>query len=144
VLEFKIKQGLLGTKESFPLKPFALDKTFSQYTLRRLLLESDLPAAIRSRLGGLQPALLNSYPRGYYQSVDRRFRLTWDSTLEFFRLGCGPLQLLGKAAYCPFQVLELKYDTAHAADAAEVAGHLPFRMTRISKYVFGVDSFDGY
>lgn len=144
VLEFKIKHGLLGAKESFPLKPFCLDTAFNSTILAQVLSGSELPANVRHLLRGLEPTLLNCYRRHYYQSADRRYRLTWDSHLEFYRLHRGHNSLLGQAAPCPWQVVELKYDQAHAAGAEQVAGALPFRLTRMSKYVFGVDSLDGY
>jgi SPX domain protein involved in polyphosphate accumulation len=144
VLEFKFKRGLLGSKASFPLKPFCLDNTFTSGVLQEVIRESELPEHMRQLLCGLEPALLNSYRRKYYRSADRRYRLTLDSGLEFFRLHHRHNAMLCKAAPCPFQVLELKYDEAHAADADEVAGALPFRLTKLSKYVLGVDSLDGY
>jgi hypothetical protein len=35
VMEFKVKQGLAGRKESFPLQPFVLDETFTVATFAR-------------------------------------------------------------------------------------------------------------
>ncbi len=144
ILEFKLKSGLLGRKESFALKSFSLDENFTGEVLQRALAESDLPAPIRRSLDGLEPALLNCYHRRYFQSVDRRYRVTWDSGLEFFRLRDGHNSLLCQAAPCPHQVLELKYDQEHAADAEIISTAFPFRVTKMSKYVFGVDSLDGY
>ncbi len=144
VLEFKIKHGLLGTKESFPLEPFCLDNLFNRKVMARVLSSSELPTNVRQLLVGLEPSLLNCYRRRYYQSADRRYRLTWDTRLEFFRLHRGHNSLLGKAPPCPLQVVELKYDQAHAAGAEEVAKALPFRVTRLSKYVFGVECLNGY
>ncbi|MCX6928043.1 MAG: VTC domain-containing protein [Verrucomicrobia bacterium] len=144
VLEFKLKRGLLGSKESYPLKPFYLDNTFASGTLRQVMGESALPANVRQLLSGLEPALLNCYRRKYYRSADRQYRLTVDSRLEFFRLHRSHNALLCKAAHWPFQVVELKYDEAHSAGADAIAAALPFRLTKMSKYVFGVDSLDGY
>src|SRR3954452_21340488 len=86
VLEFKIKRGLLGMKESFPLKPFRLDSTFSASQLERLLMASDLLSHARHRLAHLHPALVNRYHRAYFQSADTNYRITLDSHLEFFRV----------------------------------------------------------
>jgi len=144
VLELKSKRGLLGQKESFPLKPFQLDHTFAGDFLRRVLRESDLPDGVRYLLSDLEPALVNRYHRKYYQSADRKFRLTLDDKLEFFRVRPGHNAWLCKAPPCPFQVLELKYDQRHADGADEIAAAFPFRVTRMSKYAFGVDSLDGY
>jgi len=144
VLELKQKEGLLGTKASFPIQGFTLDTNFSADVLRRMVTESELPLPVRELLRGLEPALLNCYRRRYYRSADRRYRLTWDVDLSFYRLRPGHNALLGRAAPCPVQVLELKYDRQHAADACNIADALPFRLTKMSKYVYGVDSLDGY
>src|SRR5579872_1124802 len=44
VLEFKIKHGLAGEKESFPLKPFLLDENFNATALDQVIQKSELPA----------------------------------------------------------------------------------------------------
>ena len=38
-------------------------------------------------------------------------------------------------------VLELQYDEKYDEFANYVAGYFPFRMTKISKYVLGVEKF---
>ncbi len=144
VLEFKIKNGLLGTKQSFPLPPFELDHRFTVNTLKALLRESELPPPVRSRLLELKPALVNRYRRKYYQSADRHYRMTWDSGLEFYRVGNAHNTLYFKAMNCGHQVLELKYDQSACEGAERIASALPFRLSRMSKYVFGVDSVDGF
>ena len=144
ILEFKSKMGLLGQKHSYPLNPFRLDTTFTGEFLARVLQGSDLPQDVRQLLSDLEPTLVNCYRRHYFQSGDRKYRLTVDSSLEFFRVRPGHNSWMCKAPHCPFQVLELKYDQAHADGAGEIAAAFPFRVTRMSKYVFGLDSLDGY
>ena len=144
ILEFKSKSGLLGQKQSFPLNPFRLDNTFTGEFLRRVFQGSDLPDGVHQLLRGLEPTLVNCYRRQYYQSADRKYRLTLDSSLEFFRVRPGHNAWLCKAPHCPFRVVELKYDQAHADGAEIIASAFPFRVTRMSKYVFGLDSLDGY
>jgi hypothetical protein len=144
VLEFKIKNGLLGTKESFRLPSFHLDHTFTVNTLNALIREADLPIEVRSRLAELKPALMNRYWRKYYQSADRHYRMTWDSGLEFYRVRSGHNTLFFKVTTCPHQVLELKYDQSVWEGAERIASALPFRLSRMSKYVFGLDSLDGF
>jgi SPX domain protein involved in polyphosphate accumulation len=143
-LEFKSRSGLLGQKHAFPLDPFQLDNSFTGELLRGVLQGSDLPDGVRQLLSDLEPTLVNCYRRHYYQSADRKYRLTLDSGLEFFRVRPGHNAWLCKTPHCPFQVVELKYDQAHANGADEIAAAFPFRVTRMSKYVFGLDSLDGY
>jgi hypothetical protein len=144
VLEFKIKNGLLGTKQSFPLPPFQLDHTFTVNTLEALIDQAELPESMRRHLAGLKPALVNRYQRKYYQSADRQYRLTWDARLEFYRVRTSRNTLFCKAAPCRHQVVELKYDHSVWEGAERIASALPFRLSRMSKYVFGLDSLDGF
>jgi hypothetical protein len=41
-------------------------------------------------------------------------------------------------------ILELKYDHEQDEEAGFITNHLPFRMTKSSKYVMGIESFYGY
>jgi len=143
VLEFKIKRGLLGTKQSFALKPFTLDSTFAAHKLRQALLDSELPCAVRHQLAHLQPTLLNRYHRAYYRSADANYRITLDSDLEFLRVRPAHNMFLCKSPKFPCRVLELKFDNAHWEGAQEIANALPYRVTRMSKYVSGLDCLDG-
>jgi hypothetical protein len=143
VLEFKIKNGLVGTKKSFPLKPFLLDANFNAEDLRMVLRKSDLPDAIRQQMDGLEPTLLNRYQRKYYRSADGGYRLTLDANLEFFRIRSCYNSFLCRAVNRDYRVLELKYDRSDWEGAERIANAFPFRVTRISKYVHGLDCLDG-
>ena len=74
VLEFKIKQDVVGWKVSFPLLPLEVDATLDQRRLRRSLLSSDIPAEWQERLRDMAPVLMNRYHRRYYVSRDQRYR----------------------------------------------------------------------
>ncbi len=134
----------MGTKESFTLKPFLLDDNFNATALGQIIQKSALPPSIMQRLAGLEPTLVNRYQRKYYQSADKNYRLTLDSELEFFRVRPGHNAFLCQAARFPDQVLELKYDSTHWAGADAIANGFSFRITRMSKYVSGLDRLDGF
>ena len=144
VLEFKIKRGLLGTKVSFALKPFTLNTTFAAHHVQQALADSELPPEVRHQLAHLEPALVNRYHRAYYQSADANYRITLDSNLEFLRVRPAHNTFLCKAPRLPYRVLELKFDQACWEGALEIANALPFRVTRISKYIHGLDCLDGF
>jgi SPX domain protein involved in polyphosphate accumulation len=144
VLELKIKHGLLGRKESFPLAPFMVDQRFSDKVLRAAFRESALPLDIAHLVEALEPSLVNRYHRAYYISGDRHFRLTLDSGLEFFQVRGTANAFLCRAPRTSLRVVELKYDQAQAADAHVITDALPFRLARMSKYALGVDSVNGY
>ena len=94
--------------------------------------------------GLLHPVLLSHYQRAYLGTSDGRFRLTIDTEQGF--LGARNQQLTTQTrAARRFRhaetgvVLELKYDAEHDDAAQRIMQELPFRQTKSSKYVNGVD-----
>ncbi len=142
VLEFKIKEGLLGRKASFPLAPFTFEKGIETDELAALVRDSKLPDAVRRQMETFEPALVNRYHRKYFLSADGHYRVTLDSDLEFYRIRPRQNNFLHRTAEREYRVLELKYSTRHAAGAELAAGALPFRVGKISKYVLGLDYLD--
>lgn len=126
VLEVKIKNAELGYKEHYP-------QPDSQWSGLPHLLRH-LPAL---REQALQPVMVNRYRRNYWGSADGRFRITVDDSLQFaaYRPGCAPHFLLSDDAL----ILELKYAAEDDADAQHIFAGLPFRQTKNSKYVTGVN-----
>lgn len=127
VLETKIKNNQLGSKQSIPMT-----STFSVEEKATWLSQA------RARWGygeELSPTLLNSYHRSYYVDASGRFRLTLDTDM-CYGFARAPFRL-------PYQdtctVIEVKYP-AELADAADaLVQGLPFRATKHSKYVTGVE-----
>ena len=139
-LEFKFKQGLLGRKESFSLIPFTFDESFNQETLTRLIKDSALTDLIRLKMKSLEPVLLNRYRRKYFLSADRRFRITLDGEQKFWALDARNHRLRHEIQNDRDVVLELKYDQPHDDESQVITNHFPFRVTKSSKYVMGVDT----
>jgi len=83
---------------------------------------------------------VNRYRRHYFCSSDRKVRLTIDSDLTFYRFERHANCFLRRVHVPALVVLELKYSDAASTEAASVANQLPFRMTRMSKYVFGLNA----
>ena len=140
VLEQKCKRGHLGTKQSARLVPFEFTKYTSARGVRSWLEASPLPENLRHEVRQTEPALVNRYRRQYFRSSDRQVRLTIDSELAFFRFGRHTNSFLTRTDVPALIVLELKYSDRASAAAASVAHRLPFRMTRMSKYVFGLNA----
>jgi SPX domain protein involved in polyphosphate accumulation len=139
VLEFKIKRGWVGWKESLPFPPLEVGPELSAAGLRTLVEGSDLPPLARERLAGLRPALVNRYRREYYATPDGRFRVTIDDELTYYAVHPLAGRLHARAADHGVVIVELKYDRAHERQAERVASRFPFRLTRSSKYVRGVE-----
>lgn len=138
VLEFKVREGVLGNKISFPLKPFTLDSKFSLNTLKKVFAESDLPLWAYEVLMLLKPALLNRYKRKYTLNFDGNFRLTLDTDLSYYLIGNHNNTFM-QSHKGEEVIIELKYDYVDEKTAHQITNKLPFRLTKSSKYVNGVD-----
>jgi len=142
VLEFKLKQGHTGTKKSFQLPSFKIDKNnFNAAHWKKIFGEASLPEEITEKLSGLQPVLLNSYLRSYFTTVNKEFRITVDDRLEYFNLRPSWNILIHKHKEVFKTVVELKYDTALDSKAAEITNQFPFRLDKNSKFVSGMSHF---
>lgn len=138
VLEQKCKRGYVGTKHSARLAPFEFRAQVSAQDVRRWLETSPLSEHLFHEVRQAEPTLVNHYRRQYFRSRDRQVRLTIDCELAFFRFQRHANSFLARVEVPALVVLELKYSDAASEEAAAVANHLPFRMTRMSKYVFGL------
>jgi len=142
VLEFKIKRGSVGWKESFPFPALQVGPDLSALGFRTVVERADdLPPTARCRLAALRPALVNCYRREYYATPDGRFRVTIDDDLTYYALRPMAAGLHARAVDHGVVIVELKYDRAHERQAERVASRFPFRLTRSSKYVRGIEWF---
>jgi len=139
VLEFKMREGMVGNKLSFKLAPFKLDHNFTGDYIQEILRKSDVPGWVLSTMLMLKPSLLNRYHRRYFISFDRNFRLTIDDKLSYHGIGNGLNSFMEKHTSDDI-IVELKYDQIYdGKDAAFITNSLPFRLTKSSKYVNGFD-----
>ena len=137
VLEFKIKRGLLGTKEYYLLNSFQLDENFSKQEI--IVAINSLPRNIQDFMLSMKPALLNTYNRKYFLSADKQFRLTIDKNLTFYNISYNNNTFLNKVNNYQSVVLELKYNLDLDTKADEITKAFPFYMTKNSKYLQGVE-----
>lgn len=140
ILEVKTKQGLVGNKLSSKLKPFILDNKFTSDYVDSIFSNSNLPKPILEDLKMNTPTLLNSYQRKYYLSADRRFRITLDFDLKYYKVKIRfnnfnktPIKDLNK-------IIELKYALTDDNDAKKIASQFSSRLHKNSKYVNGIYS----
>ncbi|MAE70078.1 MAG: hypothetical protein CME06_06375 [Gemmatimonadetes bacterium] len=139
VLEFKIKRGFLGRKDRFPLEPIVLGDGFSPSYFRRFIRAQKLPPEVKAFLAQLSVVLLNRYHRSYYLSADKRFRITIDTHFEYFRISGLHNKFLARQADHNSVVVELKYGPQDDSRAEKITSAFPFRVTKNSKYVEGVE-----
>ena len=126
-LEEKIKEGLLGYKIVHSLSP----------PTEVYQLEDILPTEI-TKEQHLIPTLFNQYHRHYYVSADRKFRITIDDDLSFGSPKSTPQQQINHRLHKRI-ILELKYEEEDAKYHHAITQHLPFRLSKNSKYVIGVE-----
>lgn len=128
VLELKVKSNQLGFKTSWPMGTFSIIDS------------KGLTESIREHCTDeiyLQPVLVNAYQRSYYASPDGRFRITIDSRLRF-GVYMGPATSLTHSL--PHTtIVEVKFDEGLEDESDRILQYLPFRQTKSSKYVSGVD-----
>ncbi|MDF7809377.1 polyphosphate polymerase domain-containing protein [Pontiellaceae bacterium B12219] len=137
-LELKIKRGGMGRKESCWIPEFSRHHTADARSLHILLCSLSLPASARAAVEMRRPSLVNRYARRYYLSADGLVRLTLDTNLHYYDPGHVTHPLNHPIRDAQALVVELKYDPAHAAQAAAIVSQFPFRIARCSKYVEGI------
>jgi len=139
VLELKLKHNLHVGKLLYPLKEFVMDAGFSINDIRRVFAESSISEAIRPHLSELNFSLLNSYTRKYFLSSDRNYRVTVDRDVMAYGLSPHENRFLRRVVNRTGVILELKYNKAQDESADCITNYFPFRMTRSSKYVNGLE-----
>lgn len=141
VLEFKIKEGLVGRKTSYLLPDFNLTETVPSKFFSNLFRSSDLPVDVLEGLLILEPVLLNTYERKYFQSFDKNFRFTIDHKMDFYDFKSRQRGHMHCYPDLNNRVLELKYSKEIDELGSVITNQLPIRMTKNSKYVSGVFKF---
>ncbi len=128
VFEIKIKDRELGRKESQVLRSTPWENL--PESLANLPAFKEMP---------LLPVMINAYQRSYFLSSDQRFRITLDWGLRFspYNASSPPDALFSLPDEAI--IMEVKYALEDDDRAQEVFQHLPFRQTKNSKYVTGIN-----
>ena len=83
VLELKIKQGHVGTKNYYNLGDFYIGRDSNSGSIMRQLKDCKLQEGIASSLKVMRPIISNRYHRDYYLSMDGKIRITIDRDISF-------------------------------------------------------------
>lgn len=137
-LEVKVKHGMTGYKHTYPLCSFDFTDQTNIKDIKLVLLKSNIPEHIRQELFTLEIALLNCYERRYFLSLDKKFRITVDSRLKYFRVDNYSNLSESFMTVDPNVILELKYDCEYDSYAHNISNQFPFRISRNSKYINGI------
>ncbi|MDC0198361.1 polyphosphate polymerase domain-containing protein [Candidatus Thioglobus sp.] len=140
ILEIKYKTGLLGWKERHKLRNFTLDRKehFDHRKIFDHLSTGQDFDIMKLDLQFMTPTLLNRYERTYYSSFDKKYRVTLDNKMEFYSI--NPIgDYFETFSDEEKTVVELKYNQHFADGARRITSSFPFRVTKNSKYVIGVE-----
>lgn len=143
-LEIKIKNGIVGDKWTFDLNPFILESAITGQDLKNLFADSNLPRPIYEMVRGLNPALINAYTRRYFISADEKFRITLDYEVFYRNIKTRMNNFNKMPLSDPFNVVELKYGLEDDRLASSISNEFPFRLSKNSKYVNGVNNFQSF
>ena len=135
VLEFKIKKGPVGYKESFILNGFKFDQHLNQRAMNALFKSNDLPEMVQQKLKSIEPVLINSYQRKYYLSSCQDVRITLDWHIQCTQFTPIKKYFVLKPLSQKAFVIELKYDSTKDNEIHRHFGDMPFTLTKSSKYV---------
>jgi hypothetical protein len=138
VLEVKRKSGIVGSKDCYSFPSFTFENFFSGTQILRPANNNIGDPDLTAELALLEPTLINRYHRKYFLSADGNFRITLDSSINFFPVQPFLPMFFSNEQVEPYCVLELKYGHARDDKASEVTKSFPFRLTKSSKYVSGV------
>ena len=138
-LEFKIKSGLLGKKISCKIPSFKFDSEFNIDTFKNIIKEAKVSEILQIKLHDKIPTLLNRYKRRYFISENNKFRITVDNNQFFYQIGHRRNFFLKKVEDKENTIVELKYGIKDDNYANQVSNNFPFRLTKSSKYVTGIE-----
>lgn len=137
-LEVKIKKGELGQKLSYSLTPFTLSKNTKIVEILESFVKFNDFYLIE--FNSLIPTLLNRYSRKYFQSCSNNYRITVDNDLSYYHINNENNNFLNHYYDSNSVILELKYGQDFDREASYISSIFPFRISKNSKYVNGVQN----
>jgi len=141
-LEIKIKNGMVGIKKLIDLNDFKL-KIGVDANLIKNVVNTAIPKdqILKFSLNEQYPVMLNRYRRKYFQSFNRKFRLTIDDTQSFYKFNKFNNTFLEKIEDIDNTIMEIKYAKEDDAQVSKITNNFPFRLTKSSKYARGMEMF---
>ena len=139
-IEYKLKNGLVGDKIAYKLADIFTGEGFDFRQMRNEIKANQLPIPVENELLTYYPILLNRYIREYFVSDDGKCRITLDRDLSFFRIHAGKNFFKTGYHISGDLIMEMKYAPDDEPVAVEISQNFPFRITKSSKYVIGVQN----
>jgi hypothetical protein len=139
-LEYKIKRGLLGTKKTYYLHDYVGAAVWTPRKLFAWLQEQYLPFPILHELKNLRPVLLNHYTREYFSNEDQSIRITLDKNVRYQAFPSFPTLYSSPRRGGKGIIMEIKYSPQLEEQVQSSVQHFPFRLSKSSKYVSGMQT----
>ena len=140
-LEFKIKNGVLGTKHKMPL---ALNLNLLNSSHSQIVQSISKSLPIDDSIiyqYNCNPIVIIRYYRSYYESSIKNIRITIDRDFEFYsQLKFNKINILFKRSPVHLMILEIKFSQKHSDCVEDIIQYLPYRVTKCSKYTLAVQS----
>ena len=141
-LEIKSKNNDLGEKKIISIKKFVFNESATSLKeIKNSLLEISKSKLFNYELSQLVPTLFISYSRKYFISRMINCRLTIDDNVLYQRLSNISQAFKTNFIFDNNMILELKYPSKLEFNRFSQYLNLPFRMTKNSKYVAGLNKF---
>ncbi len=137
ILELKVKNGLLGKKISVEIPPFSIDRNQNIGGILNPL--NNMSEKLMVDFNLLRPTLMNKYTRWYYQSCNKKYRVTIDSNQHYYYVQNEHNTFSNHIVDTKNVILELKYNQVGDDNVSMVSSVFPFRVSKSSKYVTGVE-----
>ena len=137
-LEIKNKHSALGWKDSARIDP-APYRPGDRWRGVHRAIRAQLPPELRIVLDDHpQAALLNRYSRRYFESRDKKLRVTLDSDQVMFDQTRSAFPNITRPINLPdVNVVELKCEAADRGHLVRALADCPVRVSRFSKYTAG-------
>jgi hypothetical protein len=136
-LEVKIKKGELGYKDTYDLDNYEFCEKNSFDKVMNIINKTSIGE--KFLLYNLRPTLVNRYLRRYYESIDIKFRITVDSNLQYYSPSFFTTPNKNSWSMSNEVILEIKYDPENSDAAQAISNTFPFRLTKSSKYIMGLE-----
>lgn len=140
LFQFKIKTGMISEKFDYSVNEI----NFCSGTSWSLIIDSireSLPLEERNILNfHAYPIVITRYNRHYFISSDKKFRLTIDHKIKYYDQANSLKPNFRRYESLPEElVLEIKYPIHLEEVAPVICSWFPFRVSKNSKYVSGID-----
>jgi SPX domain protein involved in polyphosphate accumulation len=136
-IEIKTKENLVGKKLIYKLDNFNQDVDLLEY-IKKIQINSDIQYDLIPYILNTLPISYNNYSRKYFESFDKKIRITIDTNLKFKRLFRYSIPKLNQMNQIDYSILEIKYKPEDEDLVSRILSNTFLVLRKFSKYTAGV------